>query len=65
MVGAAVFAYGMLATFVHASAARNRKLGQNHSPTLEAAGWTLLSGSAVGGLLAIGYGAWMTLSPAF
>jgi len=47
--------YGVIASFVMASASRNRRVGRIHPPILVLFGWALMAFSATVGLGLLGY----------
>ncbi len=51
----AALTYGMIATFVVASASRNRREARTHPPLLVAFGWLLMAFSLTLGLGLLGY----------
>jgi len=51
----AAVTYGVIASFVMASASRNRREARSNPPMLHAFGWTLMTFSATTGVGLLGY----------
>jgi hypothetical protein len=58
MLGAMVFTYGMLMSFVLSGASRNAKTGRANPPVLQYVGYVLLGSTAAASVLLFGYAAW-------
>lgn len=61
MVGAVVFTYGLLTSFVLSGASRNRKLQRPNPAILNHVGYVLFGMSAGGSVLLTGYAAWQMI----
>lgn len=57
MFEAAALFYGLIASFVMASASRNRREKRHNPPVVLLAGWLLMSFSGAIGLMLLGYAA--------
>ena len=57
---AALF-YGVLASFIMASASRNRREARRNPPIIQLFGWAMMAFSAAMGVLLLGYAAWHLL----
>ena len=58
---AALF-YGVLASFIMASASRNRREARRNPPAVQLFGWAMLAFSAAMGAMLLGYAAWRLLA---
>ncbi|WP_420142296.1 hypothetical protein [Sphingomonas sp.] len=64
MFEVAALTYGVLASFIMASAGRNRREKRRNPPLLTLLGLTLMALSATMAVLLLGYAAWNTFGPA-
>ena len=58
MLQIAIFAYGLLTSFVLSGAARNRKLARPNPPILDYFGYVLMGASGAASVLLFGYAAY-------
>jgi hypothetical protein len=58
MLGAVVFTYGMLMSFVLSGASRNAKERRPNPPVLQYIGYVLLGSTAAASVMLFGYAAW-------
>ena len=58
MLGAVVFTYGMLMSFVLSGASRNAKARRPNPQVLQYVGYVLLGTTATASVLLLGYAAW-------
>ncbi|KQT31433.1 hypothetical protein ASG29_15440 [Sphingomonas sp. Leaf412] len=58
MLGAVVFTYGMLMSFVLSGASRNAKLARPNPPILQYVGYVLLGATAAVSVALLVYAAW-------
>ena len=58
MLGAMVFTYGMLMSFVLSGASRNAKMRRPNPPVLQYVGYVLLGSTVAASLLLFGYAVW-------
>ena len=61
MVGAVVFTYGLLASFVLSGASRNRRMQRRNPPVVDYVGHVLLGMSAAASVLLSGYAVWQLI----
>lgn len=64
MVGAVVFTYGMLMSFVLTGASRNNRLHRPHPPMLTYVGYVLLGLTGGAAVLLMGYAGWSAVTTA-
>ncbi|MDO6416501.1 hypothetical protein Q4F19_19110 [Sphingomonas sp. BIUV-7] len=64
MLEVAALFYGLLASFIMASASRNKREARGHPPILTLFGWAMLSFSAVMGAMLLAYAGWLLLTGA-